>query len=397
MRVQTVPHENEDGFGMSGRKIILTLHMLGQGGTDRVACLLASGFANAGYDTTLLIFCDGGKAMKTLRALICGDVKLVFLGHSSGSRPKDLARNLRGCVRFLASARPDYVLSTGNNMNWMTALAVQLSGIDTKLVMKTTNPIIRAKDGRIKRVIRKLGYRIAFHQADMVLPLSDAERTQLIDAFPASTSKFRTVINPYVTPQMLERTDMPPACPDAKIILGAGRFQAQKRFDRLIRAFARVEDPAAKLVILGDGPGKSACEALIGELGIADRVLLPSFVSDIAAWYQSARVFVLSSDYEGLPAVVLEALAGNCPVLSTDCFPAAREILEPLDGCAIIDPPSIENMAAFMDVALEREQAGDLRLAARKYSIENGIDSHLASLLSLWQPATMPEGWPVTA
>ncbi|MEH6758504.1 MAG: glycosyltransferase [Parasphingorhabdus sp.] len=367
---------------MKSQKILLTLHMLAQGGTDRVACILASGFVRAGYDTTMLVFCNNGEAQEALSTLIDTDVKLVFLSHYSISRPIDLIRLLPKCAAYIAKFKPDFIVSTGNNINWITAAAVRLSGINGKLILKITNPLIRTKDKRIKRAIRKLGYNLAFKQAYLILPLCDAERKQLITCFPKAKAKFRTVINPYVTPTMLEQSEKCSPYPGRKIVLGVGRFQAQKRFDLLIRSFALIKDPTAKLVILGDGPERQACKKLIEELELTDRVLLPGFVTNVAAWYQTADVFVLSSNYEGLPAVVLEALAGNCPVLSTNCFPAAREILEPLAHCGIIDPPSAANIADSINIALNMQQSKNLSHAANKYSLENGISSHIDCLLA---------------
>ncbi|WP_162558922.1 glycosyltransferase [Sphingorhabdus sp. EL138] len=367
---------------MKTKKIVFTLHMLGQAGTERVACILASGFAKAGYDTTMIIFSDNGGAAKAMSELLDKRVNKIVLGQGSGSRSKDLIRFLPKCSACLKQIRPDFVMSTGNHMNLITAIATQRSGIETKLILKATNPIIHKQHRGIKGAARKLGYHLAFHRADMVLTLSDAERKQLLLSFPRIEDKVRKAINPYVTPAMLQASNYVPSSVETKIVLGVGRFQKQKRFDRLIRAFALVKDSAAKLVILGDGTERPACVELIEELGIAHRVFLPGFVTDVASWYKRASVFVLSSDYEGLPAVILEALAGNCPVLSTDCFPAVHDILEPLDHCKIIAPPSPENIAEHIDTILGKQTVGNLAHAANEYSIESGIASHIKSVAS---------------
>ena len=82
-------------------------------------------------------------------------------------------------------------------------------------------------------------------------------------------------------------------------------------------------------------------------------------------------------------AVVLEALAANCPVLTTDCFPAAREIIGPLEGCDIIESTIPNDIAKMMEQALARPKSGTLHLAAQNYSIENGINDHIAQINAL--------------
>lgn len=102
-----------------------------------------------------------------------------------------------------------------------------------------------------------------------------------------------------------------------------------------LKAFARIENQDTKLVFLGEGPERAALAALAKALGVAARVQFAGYVSDIAPWLAQARVFLLSSYYEGYGAVIVEALAAGRPVVSTDCGPAASELLRTLDGCAV--------------------------------------------------------------
>ena len=86
----------------------------------------------------------------------------------------------------------------------------------------------------------------------------------------------------------------------------------------LLRAFARLSDPAARLVIVGEGGKRAKLERLAGELGISARLSLPGHC-DPRPELAKASAYVLSSDYEGVPAVVIEALAAGLPVAGTDC------------------------------------------------------------------------------
>ena len=113
------------------------------------------------------------------------------------------------------------------------------------------------------------------------------------------------------------------------MILSAGRLVGQKDFSTLIRAFAEVvKSRPARLVILGEGRERDALAALVRELGIGHAVELPGFVANPFAWMARARVFAVSSIYEGLSMVLVEAMACGTPVVSTDCPHGPREVLE---------------------------------------------------------------------
>jgi glycosyltransferase involved in cell wall biosynthesis len=286
-------------------------------------------------------------------------------------------------ARFLRRARPDWVLSTGNNMNWVTAAGLKLSGLTTtRLVMKTTNPIVRPRDKLLARTIRRAGYRRAFRAADAVLTLSDAETRQLQAMFPREASRFRTVINPYVTPDMLRERPFERSEAE-RLVLAVGRLQPQKRMSLLIRAIAHVTTPGSRLVILGEGVERPRLEALVRDLGLSDRVELPGFDPDVGTWFARADLFVLPSVYEGLPAVVLEAMAANCPVVSTDCFPAARELVAGAEGCALIERPDPVLLARLIDERFAEPRPTSLRALAETYSIENAQRSHVEAVASL--------------
>ena len=112
-------------------------------------------------------------------------------------------------------------------------------------------------------------------------------------------------------------------------ILSVGEFKSQKNHALLIRAFATLPRALnAKLTILGEGNLRRVMEQQIAELGLQERVSLPGFFLDPYPWFRSADQFVLSSDWEGLPTVLIEALECGVPIVSTDCPSGPAEILE---------------------------------------------------------------------
>ena len=364
-----------------GQKIILFSYLLSQGGTDRVAAILARGYAEAGFDVELLVLCGGGEAQPLLSGISGPFVAVRYIGRASRWRTFDLLRLFPLIVRHLRLAAPDVLISTANNTAWICTAALKLAKLHkTRLVLKTTNPIVGSRHRGPIQKVRHWGYRLAFSSAAAVWTLSDAETALLRIAYPDSASRIRTVINPYVTETMLAAADTKTKAKSSKLVLGVGRLSKQKRFDLLIRAFALIENRNAKLIILGDGAERPKLLKLIAALGLSDRVTLLGFVTDVAERYRDADLFVLTSIYEGLPAVVLEAMAANCPVLSTNCFAAARSLLETAEGCGIVEPAEPAELARMIDDRLNCKRPTSLRAIALGNSVESGISDHVGAL-----------------
>lgn len=361
--------------------IAITIHRLGQGGTDRVAVLLANGFAAKGFSTDLIVFARGGRGEAVLTELIDPAVRVLFLSSRSGSRLADHRRGLLPYIRYLRRERPRAVLSNGNNMNWVTTLGHFLARAGAApLFLKLTNPILRPKDRPLKRRYRRFVYGRVFAGATAILPLSAAEGREVAAMFPAAAGKLRPVMNPYVNDAMLRVGDERPAVArsPAPELISIGRLQAQKNLGLLLDALA---DPAladCKLTILGDGPERESLSRQIDRLGIGGRVAMPGFQSDVLAWLARSDLFVLSSHYEGLPAVLMEAMACGCPVVTTDCFPAAHDIFDPIPGCIVATGKTPAALVSAIRSALAEPGNPDaLRSAASAYHVDAAVRSHL--------------------
>ena len=108
---------------------------------------------------------------------------------------------------------------------------------------------------------------------------------------------------------------------------------------------------------------------------------MPGFAEDVLPWLHAADLLVLSSDYEGLPAVVLEALACEVPVVTTDCFEAARSLLADAPGCAVVPIGDTAALARAIDVSLAGPATGGLASLARDYEVSAAVAAHLHILM----------------
>lgn len=367
---------------MRGRRTSIILHKFDRGGSLRVAAYLARGFTDMGMDVDLIAFTSKGDVEDVIVELMGADIPIRYLGEWGGPRPIDLVRGLARLVHLLRVRDPDIIIAAANHTALVSAVARRLAGLDdSRLFLKTTNPIASSRHtGLIKR-FRRWTYAKIFPMASEIWTLSADENTEMQTTFPTFSDRFRTVINPYVTPAMLALPQRLHSSGGRPFILSVGRLTRQKRYERLIEAFALIRDKTIELRILGEGEERASLTALVARLGLQDRVSMPGYVTHVAEAFHDASLFVLPSDYEGLPAVVLESMAANCPVLCTDCFPAARSILDTAEGCAIIKDTAPRALAAQIDAHLTKSRPTALRSVAERYSIANGVASHAAALI----------------
>jgi len=166
------------------------------------------------------------------------------------------------------------------------------------------------------------------------------------------------------------------------VILGVGRHHFQKGFDTLLRAFARVrQQMPARLVILGEGPERPNLERLAAELGVAADVDLPGFDPNPFRYMRWAGVFVLSSRYEGLPNVLIQALACGCPVVSTDCPSGPSEILDGGRYGALVPVDDVEAMAQAIVRALLGQVAPAPAEWLEQFRVEAVAEQYLRVML----------------
>lgn len=373
-------------------RISLILHKFSRGGSDRVAAYLARGFADLGMRVELVVMARGGDVEAILSDLVGPDIPIRYLGRARGPRALDLIRGLPKLVRLLRADAPDMIVSTANNTSLVSAIAFRLAGLRgrSRLCLKTTNPIASSRHTGIARRVRRWTYRVIFRWTSAVWTLSAEESAEMREAFPRFAALFRDVANPYVTPAMLALPTAPVESATGKLVITVARLTAQKRLDRLIAAFANVRHRDARLLILGEGEDRGVLTAMVDELGLRGRVSMPGYVPDVSAALHAADLFVLPSDYEGLPAAVLEAMAANCPVIGTDCFPAARSLLGNAEGCAIIERRDPVSLARLIDDHLDRPRPRTLGDVAERFSIRNGVASHAAALLTAFQQRENP-------
>lgn len=363
--------------------IVHFLYEPGTGGLDRVAILLANGMAERGIETELwLTRMDG-----PLSWLISDKVTVRKVpAPPFGSRGFALFAQIPALARMLRRHNPRAIFSAGNQSNLTIAIARKLSGRSrTKVIQKITNPAVRPGMTGLTAWLRMWRFQTTALAGERTLCLSAADAAICKATMPRAADRFRPVRNAYVTQAMLDRGKARAAEPNAKIVrlLSVGRLAPQKDYATLLRALARVPRNDWSINILGDGDLRQELEELASELAIGQQVHFHGFVDDPAPHFEASDTLILSSRWEGLPAVPIEAMACGCQVIATDCSPGLSQILRDC-GQAVVPIGDVAGLARAIDYSISNGyDSASAREKATEYSVASSIDDHLAALAEL--------------
>lgn len=366
--------------------IALFLHSLSTGGAQRRSIMLANGLAARGHRVDLVTAIDGGPQV----GLVAGNVMRLPLaaGHglavaSGGARSGDLIRAVRPLSRYLRDHRPDMLVGMANHAVIPTILAHGLSGKrEISLVLRASNHLSRRRDGGVG--LRRMAEAMLWRRADGVLAVSDDVARDVVRSTGIAGERVFSVPSPILPDRLPGLTTERDGAGPLRI-LAMGRFVRQKGFDTLLRAFALLRTRrTAHLILAGDGPDRADLMALARELGIDGRVSFPGLITDPFAQMTAADLFVLSSRWEGMPGVLVEAMAMGCPVISTDCPGGSRELLRhgALGPLVPVDDPAA--LADGMDAALSHPVAASvLRDRVRGFTVAGATAAYEQALLAL--------------
>lgn len=306
-------------------RIAVFLPSLAGGGAEKSMLVLAHALARRGFAVDLVL----AQAKGPYLAEVGDKLRLIDLKASR------VLFSLPALIRYLRQERPAALLSSLDYANVVALWARRLAGIPDKVVVNDQNTlsIVSKQSSQLRQRLVPLLVKHFYPWSDRIVGNSRgvAEDLQQITGLPEK--QIQIIYNPVVTPDMREKTRVFPDHPwlqnsDVPVLLAIGRLTAQKDFATLLRAVAQVQRmQPCRLIILGEGPDRAELEALVGELRLGSSVSLPGFVKNPYAYLARASLFVLSSRWEGLPTVLIEALACGVPVIATDCPSGPREIL----------------------------------------------------------------------
>jgi glycosyltransferase involved in cell wall biosynthesis len=238
-------------------------------------------------------------------------------------------------VRYLRRERPRVLLADKDRVNRTAWLARFLAGRGTRLALRlgTTVSHNLASRGWLDRSLQTASMRFLYRHADRILVPSQGAADDLASYAGLDRARIHVVPNPVVKPDMEDRAATRPdhawfveGAPP--LILGVGELSTRKDFATLVRAHARLlQRMDCRLMILGEGRQRENLLRLASELGTVDKLALPGFVANPYPYMVHAAAFALTSRWEGLGIVLVEALALGTPAVACDCPSGPREVL----------------------------------------------------------------------
>jgi glycosyltransferase involved in cell wall biosynthesis len=342
------------------RSILIALHDFSLGGTERIAVRLANEWAKIGAAVTVFAGAAEGPLLAMLNPMVAIARPATPIMRGRGSQWRLAA----AVARQIARDPVDGCFVPGN-YHWPVAAVVSRLPLSIRpvVIAQISAALRKGQRGPIRQFLYDVRMRKLLGNVDATVALCDPARRQadhIIGARRTTTIMLPALDGGVARPSA-------PAAANQRIV-AAGRLVPEKGFDTLIRAFALMtageRNPAAELVIVGEGPDRVRLTALAIDLGVADRVYMPGYVPCIRPWLDASRLFVLSSRFEGFPAVMVEALAAGRPIVATDCTPATTELLPNFTAGRVVPIDDAAEMARAIAAMLAAAPSDPVRLAA---------------------------------
>jgi glycosyltransferase involved in cell wall biosynthesis len=404
---------------LQSQPVVFWLENLETGGVQRVVSILARYFVEEGLRTQILT-CSNSGALKTT---LPPEVEVIELPRGNPliarlvvaraclnrfpgvfryvlmirDRSKTLAY-LPGLISQLRDNPPAAFFAATPYMNMEAVIARSLSGRSFRLVISERSHFSSGKPRKKRRVRRLcLAMKSTYSEADAIVAVSEGVADDLSAAIGIPRDRITTVHNPTITPDFAERVaesvdDAWFSDPQVPVLLAVGRLSGQKDYDTLLRAFAIAsKERELRLAIIGDqaskGPKSSRAgrlQRLARELKIDENFRFLGVQSNPVRFMARSSLLVLSSRWEGLPNVLLEALACGTPVVSTNCPSGPHEILAGGTYGRLVpvgDPKSLA--AAILQTLQSPPDPNCLKRRAAEFSYEGSTGRYREVILGL--------------
>jgi glycosyltransferase involved in cell wall biosynthesis len=358
-------------------RILLLIPHLGGGGAEQVTALLARGLSPDRYELHLGLITQREASSESLPPW----VQVHGLG---ASRVRAGAWRILCLIRRL---RPDLILSGMAHLNFMVLLLRPFYPPGTRVVVRQNGTVSAQLASRDLPSYSRLLYRLLYRRANRVICQTQAMRQDLSAELGIAKSRLAVLPNPVDVDAIrtaVRRSDHSEALPGSILhephLLAVGRLSQEKGFDLLLRAFAQVRErfPHANLTIVGSGPLEGVLRTLASDLKIEGAVCFAGRVTDPAAYFSQATLFVLSSRHEGMPNALLEAAAGGLPLVALPSSQGLVDLLHGQPGVWLADEITAEALAASLLAALHRLQPGE-RFAhswVEEFRFERAIEAY---------------------
>lgn len=310
---------------MNGKRILIISKSLTSGGAERVAANVAT-HLNQDDNKAWLLVLDGSICTYNTEAPLI-DLKMPWAKTVSG-KIKWYLKVMRMIAKYKKVLKITHAVSFLSEPDLLNVL--------TKKYGKSIVSVRNNRSALNRNELSKIKDHFIFNKADRIVALSLGAKEDLVSFYKIKPSKIDVIYNACDAEKIQSMAseilhDVDTLFSYKKIVITAGRLTGQKGQWHLIRAFklVHVKVPDAKLLILGQGEEKEYLKLLIKELGLTDTVKLMGYHKNPYYYLKRSDIFIFPSLYEGFGNILLEAMACDLPIISTDCIAGPRELLEP--------------------------------------------------------------------
>ncbi len=378
-------------------KIAIFIPDLSGGGAERAMINLVVEFAKRGILIDLIVIESKGDYKNSLPK----EIRLVpLLPQFFKYLPLSQLRLLRSLIKYIVTflILVKYIKKRNIQILLTTLDISNIIGLITKryfvkniiLVTRLANILSRRASTSKNWKIRLLIYiqRRLLSTANAIV-VNSQDSAEDIKNYVSNVSHlvhiiYNPVTSPNITIQAKKSVNHPwSGSADFKIILSVNRLHPQKDLPTLLRAFAEVVKlkQSSRLIILGQGPEENKLKKIADKLGIRNTVDFVGFQQNPFSWMDKADVFVLSSLFEGCPNTLIEAMACETPVVSTDCQGGPREILKDGRLGRLVQVGNHKELAsAILETLKNPVSSKVLRERAQDFSIKLSVDKYFSFL-----------------
>lgn len=334
-------------------KIFIVIPNLKLGGVEKMRLVLAQSWIKSGHQVEVIVL----KKIGELVELYENSTPSIPIHELSVDR---IYSSFAPLSIFFKKHKPDIVLIGMWPLTVVGAIAWLIAGRPGRLFLSehTQLSVSQINELNSSLFIMRLTIFFTYRLASGVIAVSEGVKRELVRLFMIPSNNIRVIYNPAGSlpkPESFLKTSFLNINKKKSkfLILAVGTLKDSKKYDLLIRAFANI--PSCKkstLYIIGDGPKRNELEMLIRELKLEDRIFLPGFTLNIAEWYSKASLFVLSSGWEGLGNVIIEALSFGVPIVSTNCPSGPSEILMNGQYGKLVPCDDVQALAVAIEASL---------------------------------------------
>lgn len=305
--------------------ISILLPHLRIGGAERVNLNLAYEFKRKGLRVEIVLVQAEGELLSEAQR----NFKVINL---KCQRLRSLPKNL---INYISKNKPDTLLVSIWPLTIIAPIVNKFTKHSCKVIICEHNHLSKQYSnwGFAHRLYMQLSMIFGYRFANERIGVSRGVIEDISKLSFLSKEKFNLIYNPVKlsvlpTKKKIKFAEDLWSCPNGARILSVGNLTEQKNNELLLRSFAKLDIPDARLMFVGDGEKRELIISLAKKLRIHDKVILAGFQSDPTPFYKTTNIFVLSSNYEGLPLVLVEALSCGTPIVSTNCPSGPAEILD---------------------------------------------------------------------